>query len=184
VLKPVDVGRVGETVFLLRCGCGAIADIDGLATRELKNQMGSLAYVVAGLQKMGDLDRVPYTITCDGKVHEAEAIACIVANGGGFGGVGKLAEGVDMTDGLLDVFLFTEERLNQGPGPALAALPAALSTRDLGVPLVCSGSHIRVETPEPLTMVADGEPAGQTPIDIEVVPAAVRILVPGEPPAA
>jgi diacylglycerol kinase family enzyme len=33
-------------------------------------------------------------------------------------------------------------------------------------------------------MVADGECAGETRIDIEVVAAAVRILVPGGPSAA
>ena len=99
----------------------------------------------------------------------------------GCGGVGTLAEGVDMSDGRLDVFLYTGEALRDF-GAVLAKLPEAIADRTLGVPPVCSGKHIRIDSAEPLTMVADGEPAGTTPIDIEVVPSAVSILVPG--PAA
>ena len=177
-LRTVDIGRVGDTTFLLRCACGAIADIDELATRELKSRIGGLAYVIAGLERLTDLGTTRYTVTCDGDVHEANALACIVANGGGFGGVGRLAEGIDMSDGRFEVFLYTGEALRDF-GITLARLPEAIADRMLGVPPVCSGKRIRVDAAGPLTMVADGEPAGTTPSDVEVVPAAVRVLVPG-----
>ena len=180
VLRTVDVGRAGDRVFLLRCACGAVADVDALATRELKSQVGGLAYVIAAFEKLNDLGTMTYRVACDGEVHEVEAVACIVANGAGFGGVGRLAEDIDMADGRLDVFLYTGEAL-RGLGATLAALPAAFATGTLGVPPVCGGAHIRLETPEPLTMVADGEPAGTTPIDIEVIASALRILVPAAP---
>jgi diacylglycerol kinase family enzyme len=41
-----------------------------------------------------------------------------------------------------------------------------------------SGRHIRIETVPPRLAQADGELLGMTPIEIEVEPRAVRLLVP------
>jgi diacylglycerol kinase family enzyme len=44
-----------------------------------------------------------------------------------------------------------------------------------------SGRHIRVETDPPRITQADGELLGMTPIEIQVAPRAVRLLVPKQP---
>jgi diacylglycerol kinase family enzyme len=43
------------------------------------------------------------------------------------------------------------------------------------------GRHIRVETETPRIAQADGELLGMTPVEIEVAPRAVRLLVPRQP---
>ena len=44
--------------------------------------------------------------------------------------------------------------------------------------------RVRLESSEPLPMQCDGDPAGNLPADIEIIPAAVRFIVPPETAAA
>jgi diacylglycerol kinase family enzyme len=44
-----------------------------------------------------------------------------------------------------------------------------------------SGRHFRIETDPPQMAQADGELLGMTPLEIEIAPRAVRLLVPRQP---
>ena len=46
---------------------------------------------------------------------------------------------------------------------------------------VCSGAHIVVESSISQEIVVDGEPAGCTPMEVQVMPGALHLLVPAEP---
>ena len=164
----------------MRAGVGAIAEIDRQASREMKDRVAGLAYAVAGLNVLRSAVPLPYRITVDGTTLEQDAVACIVANGAGFGGVGVLSEGVSMTDGRLDVFLYRGDELAD-PFAALGRLPAPGETVSLGIAPVASGRRIRIETETPQPAVADGEEAGLTPLEIEARPASLRVLLPSRP---
>lgn len=172
----VDLGRIGDRVFVLRAGIGAIVEVDRLASREMKDRVGGLAYVSAGWEVLRRAEPSRYRVTVDGRVLEQDAVACIVANGAGFGGFGVLAEGVSMTDGALDVFLYGDEELRTGPSN-LMENPRLLESHSLPTPPVGSGRRIRVETDTPQPAVADGECAGDTPIDVEVLPLRLDVLL-------
>ena len=175
-IGTVDLGRIGDRVFVLRAGFGAIVEVDRLASREMKDRVGGLAYVSAGWEVLRRAEPSRYRVTVDGRVFEQDAVACIVANGAGFGGFGVLAEGVSMTDGVFDVFLYGDEELRAGPSN-LMENPRLLESHSLPTPPVGSGRCIRVETDTPQPAVADGEYAGDTPIDIEVLPVRLDVLL-------
>jgi diacylglycerol kinase family enzyme len=44
-----------------------------------------------------------------------------------------------------------------------------------------SGRRIRIETEPPRMAQADGELLGMTPLEVEIAPRAVRLLVPNQP---
>lgn len=183
----IDLGRIGDSVFVLRAGIGAIADVDRRASRELKDRVGGLAYVSAGLDVLRSTKPSRYRLTVDGEVIEQDAAACIVANGAGFGGgFGVLWEDVSMTDGLFDVFLYSPDELRTSMS-RLRENPGLAASRSLPTPPVASGRHIRVESETPQPAVADGEEAGETPLEIEVLPLRLNVLLPplsakGTPP--
>ena len=172
----VDLGRVDDRVFVLRAGIGAIVEIDRLASREVKDRVGGLAYVSAGLEVLGRAEPSRYRLTIDDEVFEQDAVACIVANGAGFGAFGVLGDDVSMTDGVLDVFLYGDEALRAGLTNPFEN-PRPTQSRGLLTPRVGSGCRIHVETETPQPAVADGEYAGDTPIDIEVLPGQLDVLL-------
>jgi diacylglycerol kinase (ATP) len=176
-VRALDAGRINDRLFLLRAATGAIARIDRQATGALKHTIGGLAYALSTGETLFGLRPSAYRIEADGEVLEAMGVACIVANGGGMGRVKvKLAEDISMEDGLLDVLVMTGAGLRH-PGRALTqtgiSAPAAPRLR---------AKRIRIDVEPPELAVADGEPAGGTPALVEVLPGALRVIVPG--PAA
>jgi diacylglycerol kinase (ATP) len=174
-VHQVDMGKLGETYFLLRVGLGFTARKVRIADRQLKDKYGMLAYSVAALKALKQSKPAHYRITLDGKVVEAEGLACLVDNAGNMGVAGfSAAPNISVSDGLLDVIL----------------------VRDAGFrSWVAIGESLTKATPDPnsfqhwqarqITIVADpdqpvqvdGEMGGRTPITINVIPQAVRVLV-------
>ena len=176
-VRALDAGRINDRLFLLRAATGAIARIDRQATGALKHTIGGLAYALSTGETLFGLRPSAYRIEADGEVLEAMGVACIVANGAGIGRVKvKLAEDISMEDGLLDVLVMTGAGLRH-PGRGFRALtetgiaaPAAPRLR---------AKRIRIDVEPPELAVADGEPAGSTPALVEVLPGALRVIVPG-----
>jgi len=174
-IKAVDLGAVGEGLFVVRLTMGLEVAVVGAATPELKGRFGWLAYAYAGFHSLADAPMASYTITVDGETIECDGVALIVANSAHTGvGELRLAEGVDASDGLLDVVVLQSAELAGLLGSAADAAqglpPRALSR--------WTGRVIRIEAEPEQVVVSDGEESGVTPIDVTVVPGALRVVVP------
>jgi diacylglycerol kinase family enzyme len=116
----------------------------------------------------------------DGEVFEAAAAAVMIAN---FGAVLSdritFGPGIRFDDGVLDACLYSPRNL----ADALRIMSRLLRKNFMSdeTMLYRSGRHIRVETDPPRITQADGELLGMTPIEIQVAPRAVRLLVPKQP---
>ncbi len=199
--RRIDVGMMGEHPFLLRIGCGIEVGVVQKATRELKDQLGKLAYVKAGieqlLEELLDIPEVEYEIILDGKeTIRGKGVACVVANAGTVG-VGRLtlSRSVDVTDGRLDVFFLKKANLE-----AIGQIATKLTGLDQiatkfagldwlrrdGEPVLDESKAVgqwTVETVEirtnpVLDIQVDGDVVAKTPQLIRVLPAALRVVVP------
>ena len=195
MVRPVDMGRIGDRYFLLRVGIGFEAAMVEGADRTAKDRMGPLAYMFSALQALKEPQAAQYRLTLDGEVIEAEGITCIVANSGNVGMRGlSLAPTIDVADGLLDVII-----VHRGNLAALVSLVSSITGGEetkpdeqvqaqIGTdnkPLHhWQASEVQVVAEPPQTVQADGEMLGQTPVNIQVVPQAVQIIVPQPKPAA
>ncbi len=85
-----------------------------------------------------------------------------------------------MDDGLLDVFVFK----GLGFSYAVSHMLKMLSRRHLNDPRVIhrKARRIVVETEAATPVQIDGDPFGHTPVVVEVVPRALRIVVPPKAP--
>jgi YegS/Rv2252/BmrU family lipid kinase len=174
-VRRVDVGRSGKRRFVLRLTTGFEADMVSAATKDMKDRFGWLAYAFAALQAASDASTVTYSLTIDGKSAECEGLAALVANSASIGVAGlRIADDVDVSDGLLDVVVVQRADL---PGLLGSAADVAQGQQ----PRMMArwrGKEIRVETNPPQAVLADGEDAGLTPVDVTIVPGAVGVLVP------
>lgn len=174
-VRRIDVGRVGDHLFVLRATMGFEVSVVENATRELKDRFGWLAYAFGGLRALPDAPLARYRITADGERHDVEGLACIVANSAGMGVMGLcLSAEVDVADGMLDI---------------IVAEPADLATLAGVAADVAQGEEPRnftrwqarsmtIEADPAQAVLADGEPAGNTPIEVSVMPAALSVVVP------
>lgn len=175
-IRRIDMGRAGDTYFVLRLTMGIEASLVCSATREMKDRFGWLAYLMSGLQALADPQIAEYTITVDGESFVVEGVAAMIANSASVGHLAgvKLAQGVELSDGCLVVAIVETTGL---PGLLGTVADAAQGQEPSGVQR-WSGSRIRLDAKPAQVILADGEESGTTPVDVTVIPGAVGVLVP------
>ncbi len=186
--KQVDVAYCNGAPMVLLAGIGFEAETVERASREMKNRLGMLAYIIAGVQQIADQQIFEAEIEIDGQVSKFECSAITVANAAPPTSV--MAQGfgeVISDDGLLDVTigLSSGEAQGiaarfQGVGAIAELFAAALVKRptqnedilSLRVPA------IKVTTHPPQKVVVDGEIIGTTPVEFECIPQGLTVLSP------
>jgi len=98
------------------------------------------------------------------------------ANTSTYGGGMKIAPQAEMDDGLLDVCVVG----GVDPFKLFCMFPTVYSGKHLGIKEVeyFHAPRVRVETEHPLDVYADGEYVCQTPVEIGIQPAALKVVVP------
>lgn len=178
--KPVRLDVLEVTshglVSLLFCGAGLDAMINEAADREAKDELGFLAYLRAALSASRDLRRHDLTLALDGRTRRLRGHTVIAFNATRLELLG-LAVGPDSTphDGLMDVAVMRRPGAWAVLRRALRLLDRAGSRADL-VP----AAHLRVEASPPLPVQVDGDPVGETPLEVRVAPAAVTFVAPAD----
>ncbi|HLF26068.1 MAG TPA: diacylglycerol kinase family protein [Anaerolineae bacterium] len=175
-IRPIDMGQVGERYFLLRVSVGLEADVVEGADRELKDRFGPLAYMLSALQALSNPQLARYQLTLDGREVETAGLVCMIANSGYLGRVGvSLAPGIDVSDGLLDVVIIARSDL----GALLSLLASAMAGNENAEALQhWQAREISVVADPPQTVQADGEIIGKSPVQAQILPGAIRVVLP------
>jgi len=136
---------------------------------------GPLRYVLAVLRELPAFTAIPYAVTVDGVRHQTEAMLVAVANGPAFGGGMLVCPDAEYDDGLLDVLILHKVSVLE----LLRLLPKVFRGAHLSHPRVelVQGRRVRLEARGIITQ-ADGERFEPLPIDVEIVPGALRVVAP------
>ncbi|CAN5676289.1 YegS/Rv2252/BmrU family lipid kinase [soil metagenome] len=181
VPRKIDVATCNGEPLLLLAGIGLEADVIEQTNRQLKNKMGTIAYIFSAFKEVQNLSPFQATLETPDRIITVEASGITVANAAPATSV--LAQGpsdVVPYDGLLDVAIFAP----QGTGGAIAAsynlLQTALSKRstqrkDIGY-FRCSSVKISADPAQ--GVVLDGEMIGDTPIDIRCFSKGLTLMTP------
>jgi diacylglycerol kinase (ATP) len=181
-IRTLDVARVrsegvGEHFFINVATGGFGAETSSLADEELKGRWGKLAYFRASLEKARDFDVREVRVILDGEERVLRAVNVAVGNCRYAGGGWPAAPRANPEDGLLDLVIVEDVGLKG----TLALAPAALAKSDyLGKEGVfyARAKKIRVETqPGGLAFTADGELIGDEPVEFEVIPHTLKVVV-------
>jgi YegS/Rv2252/BmrU family lipid kinase len=177
--RAIDVGRVDwdSTVryFAVNCGAGFAGDLMRATTGEAKRRWGVAAYVIRAWETIGDSPRTHYRITVDGTPVEVDASLVMVLNCGEmFPPYLRMRDGILLDDGILDVVAYGWNGLFDSVGLLWNIMRGTEQHRVVHV----RGRKIRVECDASRVLQIDGDPVGTTPFTTEIVPGAVRVLVP------
>ncbi|MFZ1061151.1 MAG: diacylglycerol kinase family protein [Candidatus Rokuibacteriota bacterium] len=176
---PIDVGLAEwpdgrRRHFVMSLGAGFDAAVAARAERSRGS--GKAPYVRALLGTLRTYRPLPATIRVDERVHFSGPItAAVVANGPYYGQGMKIAPTADPHDGVLDLVVLG----NLGRVELLRWLPTVYRGRHLANPKVSTarGRTIAIDAPAPLPLHVDGEPCGETPVRVSILPAALRLRV-------
>lgn len=185
--QTIDAAYCNGFPMILLAGIGYEAIVVENASRELKDRWGTLAYLMAGWQRMGEQEPFETQIEADGNVYQFEAGAITIANAAPPTSV--LAQGagqVLVDDGLLDVTIATAENKLQAVTTLLRLLGAAITKTEVNQQNVIHGRtrRLKVTANPPQKVVVDGEIIGTTPVEVECIPGGLTVLVPKSPLAS
>lgn len=184
--RPLDLGRMdrydGSHYFAVACGAGTDARVMAETPSRQKHKWGFMAYVATTLRILPEIHSVPYEITIDGAVRELDAAMLLVANCGYIiPPVVRLGQGISPEDGVLDLIVFQTNSVGGSVRAVWDLLRDASGTYGEDVFVgYARGKEISVRTldgPQPVQL--DGEPGGETPFTVTVVPGAIRVWHPG-----
>jgi diacylglycerol kinase (ATP) len=174
--RLVDMGMVGDRPFFGHVAIGLEADMHQTADRTMKDRFGFLAYPIAALQALFDRPVSHYILTMDDEKVEMDVLDCIVTNMGSIGMLGAtLANNISVSDGLLDVILIRNADV-ASLGELVGSMTGWAGPANLLPHWQVRNVSVAADPPQKVT--ADGEVLGSTPVDIKVLPGAIRVIVP------
>jgi diacylglycerol kinase (ATP) len=163
------VVRLGVNVAEAGYGGSVVA----LANR-LPRRLGAARYGAGIVGSVASFRRVSTTVTHDGGTTDEPMCNVVIANGQFFGGGLRVAPRALPTDGQLDL-----QTWGGRPVDVLRAQPQLRRGRHLTRDDVRSwrSTRVAVDASRALTVEADGEVIGTTPLLVEVLPGALRLKV-------
>ncbi|WP_395242844.1 diacylglycerol/lipid kinase family protein [Agromyces sp. MMS24-K17] len=167
------LARHGEHATWFACilSAGFDAVVNERANR-MTRPRGPSRYTLALVRELMTFRPRSYVITIDGVRREQKAMLVSVANNPSLGGGMRIVPHADLADGLLDVFIvhpISRARL-------LAVFPKVFAGTHVDHPAVefATAKRVRLESDRAVAY-ADGERLGELPVEVEVVPGALRI---------
>ncbi len=183
--RRIDLGRLklpDDTIryFLMWCGIGLDAAISQALKPGETRRLGMAAWVISGLMVAVDFMGTRATLITDQGLVRERVLMAVVSNGQLYGRIWRMAPEAKMDDGLLDVAVMTG---HSWPATAkhLAGLTLRQHIKDPNVHLLQTTS-ISLIARDPLPVHVDAEPVGFTPIEIEVAPQSLSIIIPLDAP--
>lgn len=185
--RVIDSGRIRTSPdagdpgpwkkFLLVASSG----FDAMVTRDLKEHrrgtLGFMGYVQPFVRVLSTYRPPRLEVTVDHQ-EVLEGQWAILSNARNYGGLFEVAHQARVDSGVLDLVLFPDARRR---AIARAMLDSGLRrmAKRLDVPSR-QGKHFRIRCldPSPAEVEIDGDHFGPTPVEVEVLPASIRALVP------
>jgi len=165
-------------------GVGLDAEAARYAGGVYRNLRGRLRYLLSAVRALIGFHpiRVRAVIATDPPTEiNANVLLLGVLNTPSYGAGLRLAPDAQTDDGKLDLVLLEDLRFVE----VLALLPSLAHRGELRTARVrrFRVERVRIETHRPCPFHGDGEILGNTPVEVEIVPRAVRILRPRSPHA-
>lgn len=185
--RRIDLGRTyladgSSRYFLMWCGIGLDAAISQARQPTPMRSLGYVGWALASLMVIFDFMGTRAQISLDEHDLSKRILAAVVSNGQLYGRVWRLAAQARMDDGLLDVAI-----LSGHAWPStfrhLIGLTFGRHVKDPDFHLYRT-TRFSLRAREPLPVHVDGEIIGTTPVEVEVAPLALNIIIPHTVPNA
>ena len=176
-VADLDAIRVGRKHYLTQLGTGLDAKMIEGTTREDQQSSGRWAYMKALVREMSGYRAHRFELTIDGRRYRKRAWQVVVANAKTMG-TKPFTWGPDIepTDGVLNLGVYNVRSVFDW-----LLLVARFLTRqhrlDRRARYFRVRTSLRIATRVPLPVQADGDVIGETPVDVAVAPALLKVVV-------
>lgn len=173
-VRRISVGRAGSRYFFLMAGIGLDASIVQQVNPALKRYGGILAFWIAGMKHLLTWRAPVFTVELEDEVIPATFAA--VALSPSYGGGLLIAPDAQLDDEWFRVCCVT----TRSKWRYLVYLPLAFGGWHVNRRSVVyrKSRRVRASASSPVAVQVDGEVVGCLPMSFELIPSAVRVIVP------
>jgi YegS/Rv2252/BmrU family lipid kinase len=176
-VRQVDLGELGGGSahrFVFVAGIGFDAYVVSKVQPKLKKLLGKAAFVIAAIHCLRSYTFPEFRITAGNRTFSGTS--CLVCNAKSYGGGMLFCPNADMTDGVLDVLILQGKRRVELTRFLLQAWCGKAVKRDWIHRIQTKA--LRIDGSSEVMVQADGELAGQLPLDIGIADLAFPLVVP------
>lgn len=173
----IDLGRVNDKLFINVCGLGISTEVNKKLPKTLKKVTGKFSFWLMGLRLRKTLRPFKISLSADDRLPVfTKTWQITVCNGRTYGNWMTIHPDASYDDGTLYCLSTEVKRWWQG----IKLLPSYLKGdyRQLHEVTFLKGKRIRIDSRKPLNIDVDGDVKTCTPAIFEVVPNAVRMVIP------
>ena len=174
---PYDVGLFCDRYFSYVASFGAFTKSSYATPQSVKNALGHTAYLLEGITELTQIRKLHVRVELENAVVEDDFIFGAVSNSTSIGGILTLdPKQVDMSDGLLEVFLVRSPRNLSELTECIRAIRSH-RYNDCAMVTFATVRKLRVIADANMPWTLDGEKFdGRQEIDIENIQHAIRLV--------
>lgn len=176
-VMELDAARANDKLFLLMAGVGFDAHVVHELDRVRRGPISMASYILPAALSVAAYSYPLLTVWVDGvKVFPSASGFAFVGNIAEYGTGFPILPHASPHDGVLDVCVLPC-RSPLDLVPLFLKAAAGEHVRGEGV-VYMKGKHVRIESPSPVPVQLDGDSAGHTPVDIDLLPVRLPFIVP------
>ena len=177
-VTSIDAMKVGEKHYFTQVGVGIDAMMIRDTKREHKRRFGRIAYMWTALRSLVGFQPRRFLIKADDKQERPRVSQVVIANCGILGQPPfRWGPDIEPDDGRLDVCIVRAQTVLDYLALGWHVVRGQ-HKQSANVRYLHARRQIVIETRRPMPVQADGEIIGETPVQVELVAAAVRVIVP------
>lgn len=175
-IRTVDVGLANKIPFINVIGLGLSTQVNRFVRSETKRWLGVFAFILTALKVALRMTPFRIRVEYDGQTHHAFTWQVTICNGRNYGSGLTIHEDASLQDQTLHG-LSTEVKKWWH---AFVLVPALLSGKYKSQDKVTifEGKTMRLQTHHPMHVDIDGDIKTSTPLEVSVLPRALRVFVP------
>lgn len=179
-IAEIDAARVSAgsdtRIYMNVAGAGFDSEVSETANRMRMRAMGSVRYAVAVVSTLRAFTPARFDLSIDGTERAITGMLVAVGNGGCYGGGMRVCPDASLSDGELEVCIIGA----MGRAEFLRAFPSVFRGAHVSHPKVTMlrGKQVQIRADRAAQVYADGEQVGPLPAAFEVLPRAIKVVVP------
>ena len=174
----IDAMKVKGTHYFTQIGIGVDAVMIRDTTVEHKRWLGYGAYVWTAATRFIGFQPHRFSIAADDRRARPRALQVVLANSGSLGTSGlRWGPDVRVDDGQIDVCILRAQTLLNFLSVGWSVIRGR-HREDRNIQLLTARRAVAIHTDRPLPVQGDGELIGETPLEVQVVSRALRVVVP------
>lgn len=171
-----DLLQIDDRFFVLNATLGVTANSIQAMSREQKDRLGWLAYLVVGIKKLLGLQPMKVTFEVDGQSATFRAAEVMCFNSDATGVLERnLGLGVSINDGRLDLYAFRSRTLWDFI-KIIYNIFSGNARKDPHIRYWPVHEQARLTTNPPVPYQADGDLQGETPFTVRLAKDALRVI--------